>query len=151
VFGLSRPVYTPIAGENPTTVATTWPASYRQVSTYLRRVLGTLGMMGALDAQAKGVGIMNYVMWAMMLFIAVYAGALSGYPIGNRLFSRVWNFVFSVISAAFGLTLGVFITLNFMGQMPDNIPLILILVLTVAPGLIGAMLAEWIRRCGKKS
>lgn len=85
-------------------------------------------------------------MWAMLLFMAVYAGAISGHPFGNRLLERIWNFVFSVMSAACGLTLGVFIAANFMGQMPNNSPLMLILVMTVAPGLVGAMLAEWYRR-----
>jgi hypothetical protein len=87
-----------------------------------------------------------YVTWAFLLFSAVFFSAVSGYPLGNRLLGRVWNFAFNVASAVFGLFLGVSVAIRFVGQLPNNFPFILFLVLTVAPGLIGAILAEWYHR-----
>jgi purine-cytosine permease-like protein len=87
-----------------------------------------------------------YATWAFLLFTAVFFSAVSGYPLENRLLGRVWNFAFNVASAVFGLFLGVSIALRFAGQLPNNYPFILILVLTLAPGIIGVMLAEWYHR-----
>jgi hypothetical protein len=95
--------------------------------------------------------ILIYIIWAGLLFGSVFTSAISAYSFENRLFARLWNFGFCVLSAALGLALGILIAIKYTGQLPHHSSTVLILVTTIVPGMIGAMLGEWYKRRADKT